>query len=79
MGHHSISSSRRAAPDAGGAAPGSTTCLAAVPPLGAPLRRDDASALDWIGAGYVFTGAIRRAIHRFKYGRERARASTSGR
>lgn len=54
------------------------TCLAAVPPLGAPLRRDDASALDWIGAGYVFTGAIRRAIHRFKYGRERARAEHLG-
>ena len=54
------------------------TCLAAVPPLGAPLRQDDTRALDWLGAGYVFSGAIRRAIHRFKYERERARADHLG-
>lgn len=53
-------------------------CLAAVPPLGAPLRRGDLRSLDWIGATYVFTGAIRRAIHRFKYERERARADHLG-
>jgi ComF family protein len=54
------------------------TCLAAVPLLGAPLRRDDAGALDWLGAAYVFSGAMRRAIHRFKYERERARADHLG-
>jgi ComF family protein len=53
-------------------------CLAAVPPLGAPLRRDETRAIDWIGAGFVFSGAIRRAIHRFKYQRERARAEHLG-
>ncbi len=53
-------------------------CLAAVPALGAPLRRDDVRALDWLGAAYVFSGAIRRAIHRFKYERERARADHLG-
>ncbi len=53
-------------------------CLAAVPPLGAPLRHDATQALDWLGAAYVFTGAIRSAIHRFKYQRERARAAHLG-
>src|ERR1044072_1956808 len=49
------------------------SCLAA-----APWRRDDLAALDWMGAAYVFPGAIRRAIHRFKYERERARAEHLG-
>ena len=53
-------------------------CLAAVPPLGAPLRHDATPALDWLGAAYIFTGAIRGAIHRFKYQRERARAGHLG-
>jgi ComF family protein len=53
-------------------------CLADVPPLGAPLRPVETRALDWLGAAYVYTGAIRRAIHRFKYGRERARAEHLG-
>lgn len=53
-------------------------CLAAVPPLGAPLHRGDTRALDWLGAAHVHTGAIRRAIHRFKYERERARAAHLG-
>ena len=54
-----------------------TGCLAAVPPLGAPLRLDNA-ALDWLGAAYAYTGAVRSAIHRLKYGRERARAAHLG-
>lgn len=53
-------------------------CLAAVPPLGAALRHDATRALDWIGAAYLFDGAIRTAIHRFKYGREPARADHLG-
>ena len=48
-----------------------------MPPLGAPLPLDSA-ALDWLGAAYTYTGAIRSAIHRFKYGRERARAAHLG-
>jgi ComF family protein len=49
-----------------------------MPPLGAPLRHNATLALDWLGAAYVFTGAIRGAIHRFKYQRERARAEHLG-
>jgi ComF family protein len=31
--------------------------------------------LDWVRAAYPFAGALREAIHRFKYGKERARAA----
>jgi ComF family protein len=43
-----------------------------------PCRNGDLQALDWARAVYPFTGPIREAIHRFKYGRERARAAHLG-
>jgi ComF family protein len=43
-----------------------------------PCRSGDLQALDWARAVYPFTGPVREAIHRFKYGRERARAAHLG-
>ncbi len=35
-------------------------------------------ALDWARAAYPFAGPLRETIHRFKYGKERARAGSLG-
>ena len=41
-------------------------------------RTDGLRALDWARAAYPFAGPLREAIHRFKYGNERARAAHLG-
>lgn len=43
--------------------------------LCAPCRQGGPRALDWARAAYAFAGPLREAIHRFKYGGERARAA----
>jgi len=41
-------------------------------------RTDGLRALDWARAAYPFAGPLRETIHRFKYGKERARAAQLG-
>ncbi len=41
-------------------------------------RAGELRALDWARAAYPFVGPLREAIHRFKYGQERARAAQLG-
>lgn len=41
-------------------------------------RAGELRALDWARAAYPFAGPLREAIHRFKYGQERARAAHLG-